>query len=249
MCTTTPNWNSILASWWGPETDDAGAPLAIIEAASNIVCGTNPQYSIQDFFTNYPQFGGVVQQIPQITLVEDSPDATFTGTILSPGLVPGSPISGPGIPDGTVILSSGSGGFVMSNPATDDESEITISVWNASPVPVAVVLIYIAAATACLVQARWLDLWTLAMGLYVAHFLTLWARAASAGPGATLLQLGSLGLAFGIQVSKAVGDVSVGYQALIIGFLENYGAWNLTVFGQQLATFAQVVGLGGMLIY
>ena len=55
------------------------------------------------------------------------------------------------------------------------------------------------------------------------------------------------GLAGGIQTSKSVGDVSVGYQALTS--LENWGAWNLTRYGQQLATAAKVIGSGPMVIW
>jgi hypothetical protein len=55
------------------------------------------------------------------------------------------------------------------------------------------------------------------------------------------------GLAGGIQTSKSVGDVSVGYQAL--ASLENWGAWNLTRYGQQLATAAKVIGSGPMVIW
>jgi hypothetical protein len=55
------------------------------------------------------------------------------------------------------------------------------------------------------------------------------------------------GLAGGIQTSKSVGDVSVGYQTL--SSLANWGAWNLTRYGQQLATMAAVVGSGPMVIW
>ena len=54
------------------------------------------------------------------------------------------------------------------------------------------------------------------------------------------------GLAGGIQASKSVGDVSVSYAQLTS--LENWGQWNLTKYGQQLATMARVIGSGPMLI-
>ena len=55
------------------------------------------------------------------------------------------------------------------------------------------------------------------------------------------------GLAGGIQTSKGVGDVSVGYSALTA--LEDWGQWNLTLYGQQLATMARVIGSGPALIW
>ena len=55
------------------------------------------------------------------------------------------------------------------------------------------------------------------------------------------------GLAGGIQVSKSVGDVSVSYQPIAI--LEQFGQWNLTVYGQQLAQMARVIGAGPSVIW
>jgi len=55
------------------------------------------------------------------------------------------------------------------------------------------------------------------------------------------------GLAGGIQVSKGVGDVSVSYQPL--ASLEQFGQWQLTMYGQQLATMAAVIGAGPCVIY
>ena len=60
-------------------------------------------------------------------------------------------------------------------------------------------------------------------------------------------EVAAQGLAGGIQTSKSVGDVSVGYTPLAA--LEDWGAWNLTIYGQQLATMARVVGMGPALIY
>lgn len=59
-------------------------------------------------------------------------------------------------------------------------------------------------------------------------------------------QVAAQGLAIGIQTSKSVGDVSVGYAAL--SALEDWAAWNLTLYGQQLATMARVIGAGPVLI-
>jgi hypothetical protein len=60
-------------------------------------------------------------------------------------------------------------------------------------------------------------------------------------------QIAAQGLAGGIQTSKSVGDVSVSYQVLTA--LEDWGAWNLTSYGQLLATMARVVGSGPALIW
>ena len=60
-------------------------------------------------------------------------------------------------------------------------------------------------------------------------------------------QIAAQGLAGGIQTAKSVGDVSVSYQPL--ASLEDWGQWNLTIYGQQLATMARVIGSGPMCIY
>lgn len=60
-------------------------------------------------------------------------------------------------------------------------------------------------------------------------------------------QIAAQGLAGGIQTSKSVGDVSVSYQPL--ESLADWGAWNLTKYGQQLATMAAVIGSGPMVIW
>lgn len=104
----------------------------------------------------------------------------------------------------------------------------------------AIITAYIALASASLSQARWQDAWTIGMALYVAHFLTLYLQTQAAGVGSTAQQVASAGFAKGIQVAKSVGDVSVSYQSL--SAFEDWGAWNITLFGQQLMTMAQVLG-------
>jgi Protein of unknown function (DUF4054) len=249
MCTSTPNWTAILESWWGPEGDSGPIlPLAAIAAASNVVVGTNPPYYIQDFFANYPMFGGATQNAPSVTTTLGNAVATIATLPAAPGLVPGSPVAGVGIPDGTTIISvTGTGPYniTLSNQATASGTT-ALTVWNASPFPIFVILLYIALATACLVQARWDAQWVIAMGLFVAHYLTLWARA-DANPTGNLYQIAASGLAFGIQVSKSVGDVSVGYEA--VPYMEIWMAWNLTQYGQLLATMAAIVGAGPMMLY
>jgi hypothetical protein len=60
-------------------------------------------------------------------------------------------------------------------------------------------------------------------------------------------QIAAQAVATGILTSKSVGDVSASYQALVA--LEDWGAWNLTKYGQQLATMAKVVGSGPLLVW
>jgi hypothetical protein len=114
--------------------------------------------------------------------------------------------------------------------------------------PTVVVNAYIALASASLMEARWGAGWFLAMCQYVAHFCTLWAQGASLGAASTPGQAAAAGLAIGITTSQAVHDVSVGSTPIIAGF-ENWGAFNLTLPGQQFMTSAKAIGSGGMLIW
>jgi hypothetical protein len=50
----TPNYNALLGVIWGDWFD--GSDFASLSGASNIIVGTNPPYSKDDFFAIYPQF-------------------------------------------------------------------------------------------------------------------------------------------------------------------------------------------------
>lgn len=241
---STPNWNGWLASIWGPSwEDDAGV---IPADASNVVLGTNPPYTVQDFLAIYPKYGGTPLSITGVTAASGSATATLPSTGVS-GIAIGNPIADSGglYPDGTVVKAIGSGTLTMSNPATADGTT-NLTIWNAPLVPFAVLVAYIALASGCLIQARWQEIWLVAMSLFIAHYVTLFLT--SDGSGATTAsQAATQGISSGIRISKSVGDVSVGYQA--IQGIDEWGAYNLTIYGQQLATLAKGVGNGPLFLY
>jgi hypothetical protein len=118
--------------------------------------------------------------------------------------------------------------------------------FNTVAFPTAVVNAYIALASSCLQKARYCEMWPISMSLFIAHYLTLWAQSAQS-PNSNLGQIAASGIAIGIKTSKSAGDVSVGITP--IDDLGGWGAFRLTIFGQQFATMAKTVGSGGMLIY
>jgi hypothetical protein len=63
----------------------------------------------------------------------------------------------------------------------------------------------------------------------------------------TPAQIAAQGIANGIETSKAVGDVSASYA--VLESLAEFGQWNLTLYGQQLATAARVIGAGPMVVW
>src|SRR6185312_11676962 len=111
-------------------------------------------------------------------------------------------------------------------------------------IPTAVIQTYINLATASLQSARWFDSWLLGMHLFVAHYCTLYLDS-EGNPGSTPGQVAISGMGKGILISKSAGDVSGSYETVID---KDWGAWNLTKYGQQLVQMAKIIGSGPMYV-
>lgn len=87
---------------------------------------------------------------------------------------------------------------------------------------------------------KWLYSWHYAVGLYVAHYVTLQLRT-FAESSATPAQAAASGALVGVVKSATLGDSSVTYDtsALTAG-TEDWGDLNATTYGQMLANRAQV---------
>jgi len=212
-----------------------------IDAAANVAYGTNPPYGAADFASLYPKFLGPPAQVT-ITTTVGSADCALSAENSS--LAPAQIIAGPGIPPGTTIAGVNGTDLSLSAPATA-AGTVSANVYLSPLVPIAVVSAYVALATACLVQARYQELWPVAMGWFIAHFLTLYLQS-DPNASSSAAQAAQQGLAKGIAVSQSVGDVSVSYQP--VEGLDGWAAWNLTSYGQQFATIAKVIGSGSMYI-
>lgn len=92
---------------------------------------------------------------------------------------------------------------------------------------------------------KWLDSWHYAVGLYVAHYVTLQLRT-FAESSATPAQAAASGALVGVVKSATLGDSSVTYDtsALTAG-TEDWGDLNATTYGQMLANRARFIGLAG----
>lgn len=92
---------------------------------------------------------------------------------------------------------------------------------------------------------KWLDSWRYAVGLYVAHYATLYLRTYSES-SSTPAQAAATGALVGIVKSATLGDSSVSYDtsAITQGTAE-WGDLNATTYGQLLANRAKLVGMGG----
>ena len=104
-------------------------------------------------------------------------------------------------------------------------------------------------ARAAISKARYGDMWAMAMGFFVAHWLTLYLQTA-ADADAPVGRIISAGLAKGLQTSKSAGDLSVSYDfSIVAGDFDGWGTYKYTMFGQQLITLAKMVSMGGMCVW
>jgi hypothetical protein len=236
-----PDYNAYLLEIWGYPGDVSGW---LASDATNIVVGGNPPYTFSDFLAMYPKFFGTPTAIAA-TL--DGTSATITGLNSTQNLKPFQLVTGTGIPAGTLVVSvnSTAKSAVLSNATTAAGTDVQLTVYAAPPMPLVAMQIYINLASASLMSARWLDMWPMAMALYIAHYCTLYLRSES-GPNQTAAQIASSGLERGIAVSKSAGGVSTSAQ--LLGGLEDWAAWTSTTYGTQFATFAKTVGSGAMVV-
>jgi len=220
---------------WGRE--GCGAYLGL---ASGLPQTGNPPYYINSLLAIYSKWFGPATLVSAETVQGDptiSVDSTATG------LAPGQFVSGQFIDNGTVInglLFSTESYIVVNNPPIGS-GPVTLSVYEAPPVPLALIQLYINIAFASLMQSRWREQWPLAMALYVAHYLTLWEQT-EGNPQTTASQIVANSLQAGITISQGADGVNQGLA--ILETLASWGTWTLTQYGVQLATLAKLVGSG-----
>lgn len=95
---------------------------------------------------------------------------------------------------------------------------------------------------------RWGESWRFAAGLFVAHYATLYLKTIQMNPeGSTNMAAASAsGQMFGVVNSASLGDASVSYDtSAATNLTTNWGQWNLTAYGQQYASLAKMMCMGG----
>lgn len=115
-------------------------------------------------------------------------------------------------------------------------------------VPDAVIDMFLEQALSCIQQSRWHSMWKSGLCLYIAHHLTLWlmGNAPAGSNGATVA---AAGMVQGSVSSKSVDGVSISYsQSGAQSDLTGWGSYKETIFGEQFATMARMVGKGGMYV-
>lgn len=103
-------------------------------------------------------------------------------------------------------------------------------------------------ANAAVQPDRWGEGWRYAVGLYVAHYVTLYLRGYAAS-NETPDAAAASGALVGMVKSATLGDASVSYDtAAITAGTEDWGDLNSTTYGQMFANWAKLIGLAGLLV-
>lgn len=114
--------------------------------------------------------------------------------------------------------------------------------------PATVLEMFVAQADEAIQPSKWLDVWRYACGLYVAHYATLYLRNFAEAPQ-TAAEAAATGSVAGVVKSATLGDSSVTYDtSAVTEALKEWGDLNATSYGQQLATRARIVGMGGTVV-
>ena len=118
--------------------------------------------------------------------------------------------------------------------------------------PAAVLTTFISMASVALPYDAWAESWQYAMGLYVAHYSTMYLKDYSTpADGTTPTAADAADTAGGSPegvVSSSSFDgisVSMSHEGLIKA---EWGMWNATNYGRQLTGMAKLLGLGGAYI-
>lgn len=234
---------------WSTLTGSSGAQavFGFPWSATNIRIGQNPPFAINDLIAFFPNFLGTpVSVTGNLTVATD----TITGASSVAGLAPGQFLTDGAafLPSYTLITSAAGSTVSLSNNAIASKTGDTFSVYVAPFVPLPIINAYIALASASINQARWQEQWAFAMALFVAHYLTLWLQT-QGNPATTAGQIAAAGIAKGFQTAKAVDKVSVSQENIFGEAFADWGSYQLTSYGQQLITLAQLAGYGPMYVY
>lgn len=97
---------------------------------------------------------------------------------------------------------------------------------------------------------RYFGQWKFCMGLFIAHFLTLYLETMSDNDTPSADEVISSAAVRGIVTSESVSGVSYSQDvSTITNDLDGWAQWKLTKYGVQFASIAKLMGKGGMLVW
>lgn len=140
---------------------------------------------------------------------------------------------------------------ITNNPPFTSEQFLEVYPQFMNKLPGSVMNFYINLANNSLSYSRWGDSWEMGMILFIAHHLTLYLMAMSGvDDNSSASKVVSASLAAGLTASKSAGSLSKSYDyGSINDDLTGLGTWKLTLYGQQFATMAKLIGKGGSYIW
>ena len=108
---------------------------------------------------------------------------------------------------------------------------------------------FIELGQACVSEQRYGKMWKMAIGLFIAHFCSLYMQS-TAEAGTPADEVLNKAEQAGIVTSESADGVSYSLDVSQVGSdLNGWAAFKLTTFGQQFATIAKLVGKGGIYVW
>lgn len=138
---------------------------------------------------------------------------------------------------------------MQENPLYTLDDFLTFYPQFAGLLPDVVLNSFLELGQACVSKQRFGKMWQLAIGLFLAHFCTLYLQNA-AEPGTEAADVLNAAQAAGVVTSESADGVSYSMDTSMLSQdLAGWAAFKLTAFGSQFATIAKLVGKGGMYVW
>lgn len=115
-------------------------------------------------------------------------------------------------------------------------------------IPDAALVSFVELGNKCISDKRYGDMWKHAIGLFIAHFCTLYLQSAQEADSPATKVLDTARAA-GVVTSEIADGVSYSMDLSALNDLNGWAAFKLTAFGAQFATIAKLVGKGGIYVW
>ena len=114
--------------------------------------------------------------------------------------------------------------------------------------PEAALDMYVDLGLSCVNYKRFNRMWKAAIGLFIAHFCTLYLQSMQP-EGTDASQVLASASSAGMVTSESAAGVSCSRDGSALDDLNGWAAFKMTTFGVQFATMAKLVGRGGMYVW
>ena len=114
--------------------------------------------------------------------------------------------------------------------------------------PDAALDMYVDLGLSCVNYRRFNRMWKAAIGLFIAHFCTLYLQSMQP-EGTDASQVLAAASSAGMVTSESADGVSYSRDGSALNDLNGLAAFKMTTFGVQFAAMAKLVGRGGMYVW